>query len=268
MEYKNLTYEKAASFLTPEMENIAILTLNRPDALNALSIGLLTDLRDVLEEIRKDNNIRSVILTGSGRAFCAGNDLGESASETEEADVRRRMELGQKVFDNIETFDKPVIAAINGYALGGGLELALACDIRLASSEARMGFPEVGLGIYPGFGGTQRTTRLIGKGYASELIFTGNHITAVEAERIGLVNRVVHPRQLMKEALKLAQRIAQQGPIAVAQAKYAIIQALQTSQDEGMEVELKGVLKTFGSEDQKEGMTAFIERRKPEFKGR
>ena len=122
MEYKNLTYEKAASFLTPETENIAILTLNRPDALNALSIGLLTDLGDVLEEIRKDNNIRSVILTGSGRAFSAGNDLGESASETEEADVRRRMELGQKVFDSIETFDKPVIAAVNGYALGGGLE--------------------------------------------------------------------------------------------------------------------------------------------------
>jgi enoyl-CoA hydratase len=163
---------------------------------------------------------------------------------------------------------KPVIAAINGFALGGGLELALACDIRLASTESRMGFPEVGLGIFPGFGGTQRTPRLIGKGQACELIFTGDQIGAEEAVRIRLVNRAVPPQQLMVEARKMAERIARQGPIAVARAKGAINQTVQTGQDAGLKYEWEVVSSTFGTEDQKEGMTAFLEKRKPAFRGR
>jgi enoyl-CoA hydratase len=145
--------------------------------------------------------------------------------------------------------------------------LALACDIRLASTEARMGFPEVGLGIFPGFGGTQRTTKLIGKGHACELIFTGKHVSADNAVRIGLVNKVVSPQELMVEARKLAEQISSQGPVAIAQAKTAINQALQTGLDDGLSFELEAVMKTFGTEDQKEGMTAFLERRKPQFKG-
>jgi enoyl-CoA hydratase len=163
--------------------------------------------------------------------------------------------------------EKPVIAAINGFALGGGLELALACDIRLASTEARMGFPEVGLGIFPGLGGTQRATRLIGKGRTCELVFTASQIGAEEAEKIGLINRAVPPQQLAPEARRMAQRIARQGPIAVGRAKAAINQALQGSLDAGLAFELEAVTQTFGTEDQNEGMTAFLERRRPEFKG-
>jgi enoyl-CoA hydratase len=182
--------------------------------------------------------------------------------------IRHFTRFGHAVMNDIERLEKPVIAAINGFALGGGLELALACDIRLASTEARLGFPEVGLGIFPGFGGTQRATRLIGKGRTCELVFTGDQIGAEEAARIGLVNRVVPPKQLMAEARHLAKRIARQGPIAVGRAKTAINQALQAGLDVGLAFELEAVTLTFGTEDQNEGMTAFLERRKPEFEGR
>jgi enoyl-CoA hydratase len=182
-------------------------------------------------------------------------------------EIREFTRFGHGVMNDIENLDKPVIAAINGFALGGGLELALACDIRLASTEARMGFPEVGLGIFPGLGGTQRATRLIGKGRTCELIFTGDQVGAEEAARMGLVNRVVPPQQLMAEARRLAKRIARQGPIAVGRAKTAINQALQTGLDVGLNFELEAVTLTFGTEDQNEGMSAFLERRKPDFKG-
>jgi enoyl-CoA hydratase len=182
-------------------------------------------------------------------------------------EIREFIQLGQGVMNDIERLENPVIAAINGFALGGGLELALACDIRLASTEARMGFPEVGLGIFPGLGGTQRVPRLIGKGRACGLIFTGDQISAEEAASMGLVNRVVSPQQLMAEAQRLAKRIARQGPVAVARAKAAINQVLQTGLDAGLAFELETVTLTFGTEDQDEGMTAFLGRRKPEFKG-
>ncbi|NIM95745.1 MAG: hypothetical protein GTO18_18750 [Anaerolineales bacterium] len=247
-------------------DGIATITIFRPEAMNALNEKVLRELKDTLAQINDDLTIRAVILTGEGPAFIAGADIPTMLKATpEQAEEYTR--FGQEVMNDIETLNKPVIAAINGYALGGGLEVALACDIRIASSEARMGFPEVGLGIFPGFGGTQRATRLIGKGYASELIFSGIHITADEAERIGLVNRVVLPQQLMAESRKLVERITKQGPLAVSGAKAAINQALHVSLEEGLEFELKGVLKTFQSEDQKEGMTAFLEKRKPEFKG-
>jgi enoyl-CoA hydratase/3-hydroxyacyl-CoA dehydrogenase len=247
-------------------DRVATITMNRPEAMNALNEKVLRELKNTIAELREDSAVRVVIITGEGSAFIAGADI-KTMLAADLAEVEEFTRLGQGVMDDIERLDKPVITAINGFALGGGLELALACDIRLASTEARMGFPEVGLGIFPGFGGTQRATRLIGKGQACELIFTGKHINAEEAAHIGLVNRVVPPQKLMIEARRLAERIAGQGPVAVAKAKTAINQALQTGLDAGLAFELEAVMETFDTEDQKEGMTAFLERRKPEFKG-
>jgi enoyl-CoA hydratase/3-hydroxyacyl-CoA dehydrogenase len=248
-------------------DGIATITMNRPEAMNALNEKVLRELKEAIAQVRGDPAARVVIITGEGPAFVAGADIRAMMTKTL-IEIREFTQFGHGVLKDIERLEKPVIAAINGFALGGGLELALACDIRLASTEVRMGFPEVGLGIFPGLGGTQRTTRLIGKGRACELIFTGDQISAEEAARIGLVNRVVSPQQLMAEARRLAQRIARQGPVAVARAKVAINQALQTGLDAGLAFELEAVTLTFGTEDQDEGMTAFLARRKPEFKGR
>ncbi len=248
-------------------DGIATITMSRPEAMNALNEKVLKELKDAIAQLREDSTIRAVIITGEGPAFVAGADI-KTMLNADLTEVEEFTRFGQSVMNDIDRLDKPVIAAINGFALGGGLELALACDIRLASTEARMGLPEVGLGIFPGFGGTQRTTRLIGKGHACELIFTGKHVSADEALSMRLVNRVLPPDQLMNEARSLAERIASQGPVAVARAKTAINQALQTGLDEGLTFELDAVMKTFNTEDQKEGMTAFLERRKPEFKGK
>jgi enoyl-CoA hydratase/3-hydroxyacyl-CoA dehydrogenase len=248
------------------MDDIATITMFRPEAMNALNEKVLSELKEIVSRLSEDTSVRVVIITGEGPAFIAGADI-KTMLKADRESAEEYTRFGQGVMDDIEGIGKPVIAAINGYALGGGLEVALACDIRIASTEAQMGFPEVGLGIFPGFGGTQRTTRLIGKGKACELIFTGDHISAEEAFDIGLINRVVPAKALMGEARKLAQRIASRGPIAVGLAKKAINQTLQTSLDEGLEFELEGVMQTFDTEDQKEGMTAFIERRKPEFTG-
>jgi len=246
---------------------IATITMNRPEAMNALNEKVLRELREVIAQVRDDVNVRAVIITGEGPAFVAGADIRTMMSKSK-AEIREFTEFGQGVLNDIERMEKPVIAAINGFALGGGLELALACDIRLAATDARMGFPEVGLGIFPGLGGTQRATRLVGKGHACELIFAGDQIGAEEAERIGLINRAVPLRQLLPETKRLAKRIARQGPIAVGKAKTAINQALHTSLEDGLAAELDGVMETFGTEDQKEGMTAFVERRRPEFRGK
>ncbi len=246
--------------------HVATITMNRPEAMNALNEKVLRELKEVIAQVRDAPTVRVVIITGEGPAFVAGADIRAMLSKNL-IEIHEFTRFGHEVMKDIERLEKPVIAAINGFALGGGFELALACDIRLASTEARMGFPEVGLGIFPGLGGTQRVTRLVGKGRACELIFTGNQIGAEEAARIGLVNRVVLPQQLMAEAQRLAKRIARQGPIAVARAKTAINQALQTGLDTGLAFELEAVTLTFGTEDQEEGMTAFLERRKPEFKG-
>ncbi len=247
-------------------DGIATITMNRPAAMNALNDKVLRELKEAVAQVRDDPSVRVVIITGEGPAFVAGADIRAMMTKNL-IEIRAFTRFGQGVMNDIERLEKPVIAAINGFALGGGFELALACDIRLASTEARMGFPEVGLGIFPGFGGTQRLPRLIGKGWACELILTGDQIGAEEAARIGLVNRVLPPQQLMVEAQQLAKRIARQGPIAVARAKTAINQALQTDLDAGLAFELEAVTLTFGTEDQKEGMTAFLERRRPEFKG-
>ncbi len=247
--------------------HIATITMSRPEAMNALNEKVLRELKEVVAQVRDDPNVRAVIVTGEGPAFVAGADIRTMMSKSN-AEIREFTAFGQGVLSDIEQMEKPVIAVINGFALGGGLELALACDIRLAATGARMGFPEVGLGIFPGLGGTQRATRLIGKGRACEMIFAGGQIDAEEAERIGLVNRAVPLQQLLPEAERLAKRITYQGPIAVGKAKTAINQALQTSLEDGLAAELDGVMETFGTEDQKEGMTAFVERRRPEFKGK
>ncbi len=267
MEYKYVIYEKAASFLMPEEKNIAILTLNRPDAMNALSKGLLEELDEVLEEIRKDNNIRSVIITGSGRAFSAGADLSEAGSG-DEAALRARMELGQKVFDKIETFDKPVIAAVNGYALGGGLEMAASCDFRIASENSAFGCPEVNIGLIPSWGGCVRLPKLLGRAKAAQLVLTGERIDAKEAERIGLVNKVVPADELKSTATYMAGNMAVKAPVAIRLAKGIISQAMEIDIKEGNRLMIEGGVACAKSEDIIEGISAFFEKRTPKFKGK
>jgi enoyl-CoA hydratase/3-hydroxyacyl-CoA dehydrogenase len=246
--------------------HIAIITINRPQAMNALNTKVWAELKEAVAQVREDKAVRVVLITGAGNAFVAGADILEMQAKNL-VEIREFTYFGQSVLKDIETMEKPVIAVINGFALGGGLELALACDIRLASSEARMGFPEVGLGIFPGVGGTQRSTRLIGKGRACELIFTGDMISAEEAERIGLVNRVVSPKELMETARAMAERIASRAPLAVGRAKTAINKTLEANLDAGLAFEVESVCLLFNTEDKEEGMAAFAERRRPEFKG-
>jgi enoyl-CoA hydratase/3-hydroxyacyl-CoA dehydrogenase len=245
---------------------IAIITMNRPQAMNALNTKVWAELKEAIARVREDKTVRVVLITGAGNAFVAGADIREMQGKNL-VEIREFTYFGQSVLKDIETMEKPVIAVINGFALGGGLELALACDIRLASSEARMGFPEVGLGIFPGVGGTQRSARLIGKGKACELIFTGDMISAEEAERIRLVNRVVSPKGLMKTARAMAEKIASRAPLAVGRAKTAINKTLETHLDVGLAFEVESVCLLFDTEDKEEGMAAFVERRKPRFKG-
>ncbi|MGB9713708.1 MAG: enoyl-CoA hydratase/isomerase family protein [Candidatus Bathyarchaeales archaeon] len=266
MGYQYIIYEKVSSFLMPEEENIAIITLNRPDALNSLNRGILQELDAVLEEIRKDDKIRSVIITGAGRAFSAGADLSEAGGSDDE--MRARIELGLKVFDKIETFDKPVIAAINGYALGGGLELAAACDIRIASEKAAIGTPEVGLGLIPSWGGCVRLAKIIGRARATQIILTGERVDAKEAERIGFVNKVVPPEELRSTAIYMAGTLATKGPIAIRIAKNILARAMEISREEGNKLMVEGALTCAKSEDIVEGVAAFFEKRTPKFKGK
>jgi enoyl-CoA hydratase/3-hydroxyacyl-CoA dehydrogenase len=248
---------------------IATITMSRPEAMNALNGKVLHELKDALATVRADRSVRAVILTGEGNAFVAGADIKEmQALAGKPAAIRAFTKFGQGVLSEIETLPQPVIAAINGFALGGGLELALACDIRVASTEARLGFPEVGLGIIPGLGGTQRTTRLAGRGAASHLVLSGDLIGAEEALRLGLVNRAVPPAQLTATARELAERIASRGPVAVAKAKAAILAAEQMPLEKGVAFELERTCEVMATPDRVEGMQAFIEKRKPVFTGK
>jgi enoyl-CoA hydratase len=258
-EYKNirLKYE----------ENIATLTFNRPDVLNALNTETLTETLDALQELGKNHEVRILILTGAGKAFVAGADISEISSKTPE-DARRYSELGHTLVNTIQHMDKPVIAAINGYALGGGTEIALGCDIRLASENARFGLPETTVGVIPGWGGTQRAARLIGTALAKELIFTGEIISAQHALKIGLINRVVPHESLMDVTMDMARKISQQGQIALSHAKRVINEGVDKPFQEGCRMEIDAFVSCFRTEDQKEGMKAFIEKRKPNFKGR
>jgi len=249
--------------------SIATITMSRPEALNALNDKVLHELKEALAQVRGNRSVRAVVLSGEGNAFVAGADIkAMQALAAKPAKIRAFTEFGQQVLRDIETLPQPVIAAINGFALGGGLELALACDVRIASSEARLGFPEVGLGIIPGLGGTQRTTRLAGRGVASQLVLGGDLIGAEEAARMGLVNRVVAPAQLMETARSLAERIASRGPVAIAKAKAAILAAEQLPLEKGLAFELARTCEVMATPDRAEGMQAFIEKRKPVFTGK
>ncbi|WP_315078026.1 short-chain-enoyl-CoA hydratase [uncultured Clostridium sp.] len=260
MELKNVILEKEG--------HLAIVTINRPKALNALNSETLKDLDTVLENLENDSNIYAVILTGSGeKSFVAGADISEMKDLNEEQG-REFGELGNKVFLRLENLDKPVIAAISGFALGGGCELSMSCDIRIASEKAKFGQPEAGLGITPGFGGTQRLSRIVGLGKAKEMIYTCDIIKAEEAYRIGLVNKVVSLESLMDEAKAMANKIIANAPIAVKLCKDAINRGMQVSIDKAVLIEAEDFGKCFSSEDQTEGMTAFLERREKNFQNK
>ncbi len=248
-------------------DHVATITLNRPDVLNAFDTEHLNNLREQIQELSKDHNIRAVILTGAGeRAFAAGADIAEMRTKSP-SQAYEFSALGHSVCLAIEAAPQPYIAAVNGYALGGGCEIALACDIRIASENAALGQPEVTLGILPGWGGTQRLTRLVGPGIARELIYTGRRVKADEAAHLGLVNAVYPLTELMDKARDIATQIASNAPIAVRRSKDAISRALDVELDTGLAYEANLFALSFDSSDQKEGMGAFLERRKPEFKG-
>ena len=260
MAFDNLLIDRDAA--------VAIVTINRPKVLNALNAPTLDELRRAALDLKHDESVRVVILTGAGeKSFIAGADINELAVQTPTGGREHGLR-GQHVFDLIENMGKPVIAAINGYALGGGCELAMACTIRIAADSARLGQPEINLGIIPGYAGTQRLARLVGKGKAMELILTGAQITAAEAERIGLVNRVVPAAQLMTEARRLAADLAKNAPIAMRYIIHAINKGLEMPFAEAcvFEATLFGLVAS--TEDMREGTRAFLEKRKPEFKGR
>ena len=245
--------------------HIAVATINRPKALNALNSQVLEDIDQLVEQVKADDEIRALVITGSGeKAFVAGADIGEMSTLTK-AEGEAFGKKGNDVFRKLETLPVPTIAAVNGFALGGGCELTLACDLRIASDRAKFGLPEVTLGIIPGGGGTQRLPRLIGVARAKELIFTGGVIDAKEADRIGLVNRVVPHDDLMDTCRSLAKTIAQNAGYAVSLAKEAINASGDTDLKNGLrrEADLLGL--AFATHDKQEGMTAFLERRKPEF---
>ena len=253
-------------FILVEREGpVAIVTLNRPQQLNALSYGLIKELALALEALDQDADIRAIVLTGGEKVFAAGTDIKEMADATPFDDHLQ----GRLAFrDRINRISKPVIAAVSGLTLGGGCELAMCCDIIIASETARFGQPEVNLGIIPGSGGTQRLTRTVGKYRAMEMVLTGDFINAAEAHTLGLVTKIVPVEFLIEEAKGIAKKIAAKPPLAVKFAKEAVLKAFETSLGEGLEFERKSFYLLFASEDKREGMKAFIEKRKPEFKGK
>lgn len=249
-------------------DGLLVLTIDRPKVLNALNAETVEEIYRVFAAARDDANVRAVIVTGGGeKAFVAGADINELAQKTF-ITGKETSERGQFIFSFIERFPKPVIAAINGFALGGGCELAMACHIRIASEKAQIGLPEVSLGIIPGYGGTQRMARLLGKGKALELICTGDRIGAAEAERIGLVNKVVPPDQLLSTAEEMARKIMSRGPLAIRAAIEAVMSGSEMPFAEGqfLEATLFGFL--CASDDTKEGLRAFLEKRQPNFAGK
>lgn len=247
---------------------VTILTLNRPDVMNSFNFAMLRELKERAEAIQSDSQVRVVIITGAGdKAFCAGADLKERATYSE-AQVREFIATIRNLFTFIEAMNKPVIAAINGVALGGGTELALACDIRIASENVTMGLTETRLAIIPGAGGTQRLPRLIGRGKAKELIFTGRRVDAGEAFQIGLVNKICPGQLLMDECMAMAAVICEAGPIAIQQAKYAINHGLEVDIHTGLAIESNAYWITIPTEDRTEALAAFREKRKPVFRGK
>ena len=261
MGFEFIIYER-------EPDDVGILTINRPKVLNALNWQTLREFREFLEDVLPRENLRSLIVTGAGdKAFAAGADI-EEMSKMKDREFQEYINLAHKVTELIESDPSPCIAAINGYALGGGCELALACDIRIASERAKFGFPEVKLGIFPNWGGTQRTTRILGLGKTKELIFTGVMIDAMEALRIGLIERVVPHNRTTEEARQLAHTIAKRGSKAVRHAKVAINTGSEMDLTKALILERTLISLCFESEDRVEGMKAFFEKREPFFKGK
>lgn len=263
-----MPYENLENVKTENRDGVLVVTIDRPKVLNALNAQTIGEIGRVFDEARDDASVRAVVLTGGGeKAFVAGADISELA-KVDPISGKATAELGQDILLKIERFPKIVIAAVNGFALGGGCELALACHIRIASEKAQLGLPEVTLGIIPGYGGTQRLARLVGKGKALEIICTADRVPAAEAEKIGLVNKVVPPDQLMSTAEEMARKIASRGPVAVRCAIEAVMNGSEMPFEEGqfLEATLFGLL--CATEDMKEGMTAFLEKRAANFKGK
>ena len=260
MEFRHVIYEKN--------EGIATITLNRPEALNALSKEVVEEILRALEDVRTDENVRVVVLTGAGeKAFSAGADIKAMAGMTA-LKARELSSMGEKLCVTLENLEKPVIAAINGYALGGGMEVAMACDLRIASENARMGQTEINIGLIPGWGGTQRLTRLVGMTKAKELVFTGRMIDARTAEQIGLLNVAVPADKFREVVHQLAVDLASKAPVALKVAKALITKGADMSLDAALELEREGFGVIGSTDDLKEGTSAFAEKRKPEFKGR
>lgn len=260
MELRNILYEKS--------EGIATITINRPKALNALNEETIQEILSTLDDAEKDENIRVIIITGAGdRAFSAGADI-NMLKAGGALEVRRTAQLGQKMTNKVEDLEKPVIAAINGYALGGGLELAMACDLRIASEKARLGQTEINIGLIPGWGGTQRLPRFVGKGLAKEMIFTGKMIDAKTAEQHGLVNKVVPADQLKSAVEELATELVNKPPVAIKLAKELINNSTESNLRIGITNESEAFCILGSTEDFKEGTAAFLEKRKPKFKGK
>ena len=255
------------TILLDRRDRVAVITINRPEKRNALNIQTRAEGAAALDELRTDDSVRVVVITGAGeKAFIAGADIAEFAERT--AISQREVMLERGLFNAVDTFPKPIIAMVNGYCLGGGCEVALACDIRIASENASFGQPEINLGIIPGGGGTQRLTRLVGEGKAMELILTGDIIDAKSAYAIGLVNTVVPADQLEAKTMEIAKRIAEKSPIALSLAKEAVKLASRSNLDEGLRREVDLFALCFSTEDKNEGVSAFLEKRKPAFKGK
>jgi len=252
--------------LTPNFAPfVALIEINRPKELNALNTQLMGEIRDALKTFDEEETIRVIILTGGERVFAAGADIKQMADAT----AISMLEKDQfSTWDQIKKTKKPIIGAVSGFALGGGCELAMTCDMIVASETAQFGQPEINIGTMPGAGGTQRLTRAVGKVRAMEMVLTGKFISAEEAFQAGLINKIVPVEVLLKETLKLAQSVASKSPIALRLAKEAVNKAFETSLEEGLQFERKNFYMTFASEDQKEGMAAFVEKRKPNFKGK
>ncbi|MEK6566402.1 MAG: enoyl-CoA hydratase-related protein [Bacteroidota bacterium] len=257
MNYQNILVSKEAGY--------AVVQFNRPDVLNAINIKLMEELVDALETLDRDNDVRCIVLTGSEKAFAAGADIKEMA-DASAVEMLIRDQFAR--WDKIRKVKKPIIAAVSGFALSGGCELMMTCDIVIASETAKIGQPEINIGVMPGAGGTQRLTRAVGKAKAMEIVLTGKMISAEEALKWGLINKVVPVEYCLQEAKDLAKEIASKPPVAVRLAKEAVLKAFDTTIEGGLEFERKNFYLLFAGEDQKEGMKAFVEKRKAEWKGK